>query len=188
MSIYPTVFKPTNDIEVSVDHGPRYFAQMLFDLMNEIEGPWKSDQDKENSEVSNFIEGKFSLRLSRIFGHIERLFLVIQAAQMVGPNALQEMEALIAKDSDYLFWDPAAYQDWLDETDYGSLLSQQEIPDIAYYFLSEILSDLKLDLTESNDTPENIQLWNFKENRIALSPSDLTCQFGRLFELYVEKS
>ena len=187
MSIYPTVFRPINDIEVSAEQCPKHFTQLLLDLMNEIAGSWKSDQEKENSELSDFIEGKFSLRLSRIFGHIERLLLVIQAEQIVGPNALQEMEALIAKDNDYLFWDPAAYQDWLDESEYGSLLSQQELPGVAYYFLSEILSDLNMELTESNDNPENVKLWNFKENRIALSPSELTCQFGRLFELYVEK-
>jgi hypothetical protein len=188
MSIYPTVFKPANNIEVSAEQSPRYFAQLLFDLVNEIEGPWKDDQETENSEIIDFVEGRVSLKLSRIFGHIERLLLIVQAAQMVGPNALQEMEVLIAKDNDYLFWDPAAYQDWLDESEYGSLLSQQELPGVAYYFLSEILSDLNMELTESNDNPENVQLWNFKENRIALSPSELTCQFGRLFELYVEKS
>jgi hypothetical protein len=189
MSVYPTVFKPSNDVEVSASECPEHFVEFLFDLMNHNDGSWKKDQGNENAELEGFIGGKISLRVSSIFGHVERLFIVIQAAQIVGPDALQEMEDLIAKHEDaYMSWDPAAYQDWLDESEYGSLLSLQELPGIACHFLNQIIQKLELNLFEcERDSPEE-QLYDFKEHYIHLSPSDITNQFGKLFEIYLQKT
>jgi hypothetical protein len=99
------------------------------------------------------------------------------------------MEDLIAKHDDaYMSWDPAAYQDWLDESEYGSLLSLQELPGIAYHFLNQIIQKLELNLSEfDKDSPQE-QLYDFKEHYIHLSPSDITNQFGKLFEIYLQKT
>ena len=189
MSAYPTVFKPTNDIQVSASECPEHFVEFLFDLLNHIDGSWKKDQNNENVELSSFIEEKISLRISSIFGHVERLLMVIQASQIVGSDALQEMEDLIAKHEDaYMSWDPAAYQDWLDESEYGSLLSLQELPGIAHHFLNQIIQKLELNLSEfDKDSPQE-QLYDFKEHYIHLSPSDITIQFGTLFEIHLQKT
>ena len=189
MSAYPTVFKPSNDFEVSASECPEHFVEFLFDLMRHDDNSWKKDKGNENVELGGFIGGKISLRVSSIFGHVERLLMVIQASQIVGSNALQEMEELIAKQDDaYMSWDPAAYQDWLDESEYGSLLSLQELPGIAHHFLNQIIQKLELNLSEfDKDSPQE-QLYDFKEHYIHLSPSDITIQFGTLFEIYLQKT
>ncbi len=189
MSVYPSVFKPTNDIQVSASECPEHFVEFLFDLLNHIDSSWKKDQDNENLELSRFIGEKISLRVSSIFGHVERLLMVIQASQIVGSNVLKEMEELIAKHDDaYMSWDPAAYQDWLDDSEYGSLLSLQELPGIANHFLNQIIQKLDLELSECDKDSFEEQLYDFKERYIHLSPSDITKQFGRLFEIYLQKT
>ena len=189
MSVYPTVFKPSNDVEVSASECPEHFVEFLFDLMRHDDNSWEKNQDNENVELGGFIGGKISLRVSSIFGHVERLLIVIQSSQIVGLDALQEMEDLIAKHEEaYMSWDPAAYQDWLDESEYGSLLSLQELPGIAYHFLNQIIQKLELNLSEfDKDSPQE-QLYDFKEHYIHLSPSDITNQFGKLFEIYLQKT
>ena len=189
MSAYPTVFKPSNDFEVSASEFPEHFVEFLFDLMRHDDNSWEKNQDNENVELGGFIGGKISLRVSSIFGHVERLLIVIQSSQIVGLDALQEMEDLISKHDDaYMSWDPAAYQDWLDESEYGSLLSLQELPGIAHHFLNQIIQKLELNLSEfDKDSPQE-QLYDFKEHYIHLSPSDITIQFGTLFEIYLQKT
>lgn len=191
MSNYPTVFKPSNDIEIFSFECPEYFGRFLDDLMNEIDGTWKEEQKIENSELSGFIEGKNSLSISRIFGHVERLLMVLQAAQLVGPNAMNEMEEFFASGDAAMpegaFWDPAAYSGWLDDSNYGSLLSQQDLPDIAINLLVEIIDYIGLELNEDDEDALNVELYHFHENHIPLSPSDITCQFGRLLIKYLNK-
>jgi hypothetical protein len=191
MSDFPTYFRPKNDIAVSITQCPRYFAQFLFGLMDEIEDSWKKDQEKDNLELMNFLERRITLNVSNIFGHLERLLTGIQAGQIVGPNALQENEDYFATQNhsnpDLVSWDPAAYSVYLSETEHGYLLFEQELPIMTHHFLVEILSDLNLTLIRLDDNSENAELWDFKENHIGLHPEFLTCQFGRLFEMYLEK-
>ena len=183
MTAYPTVFKPTNDIQVSASECPEHFVGFLFDLSNHIDGSWKKDQNNENVELSRFIEEKISLRISSIFGHVERLLMVIQSSQMVGSDALQEMEDLIAKHEDaYMSWDPAAYQDWLDESEYGSLLSLQELPAAANLYLTKIISEIRQDLIQSQEGTLDSDLYHFTQGYAHYSPEVITLHMGRLFE------
>ena len=191
MSNYPTVFKPSIDIEVFASQCPKRFGQFLHDLINQIDGTWKKDQEVENLELSGFIEGLNSLSVSRIFGHVERLLMVLQAAQMVGPNAMEDMEEFMASGNaaipDDAFWDPAAYSGWLEDSNYGSLLFQQDLPDIAFNLLIEITDAIDLELTEDDADALNVELYHFHENHIPLAPSEITGQFGRLFVKYLSK-
>jgi hypothetical protein len=183
MSAYPTVFKPSNDVEVSASECPEHFVEFLFDLMRHDDNSWKKDQDNENLELGGFIGGKISLRVSSIFGHVERLLIVIQASQIVGSDALQEMEDLIAKHDDaYMSWDPAAYQDWLDESEYGSLLSLQELPAAANLYLTKIISEIRQDLIQSQEGTLDSDLYHFSQGYAHYSPEVITLHMGRLFE------
>jgi len=183
MSTYPTVFKPSNDDEVSASECPEHFVEFLSDLMNHNDGSWKKDQENENVELAGFIGEKVSLRVSSIFGHVERLLIVIQASQIVGPDALQEMEDLIAKHEDaYMSWDPAAYQDWLDESEYGSLLSLQELPDTARLYLTKIISVIRQDLLQSKEGTLDSDLYHFSQGYAHYSPAVITLHMGRLFQ------
>ena len=183
MSVYPTVFKTSNDVEVSASECPEHFVEFLFDLLNHIDGSWKKDQNNENVELSSFIEEKISLRISSIFGHVERLLIVIQSSQIVGPDALKEMEELISKHDDaYMSWDPAAYQDWLDESEYGSLLSLQELPVAANLFLTKIISEIRQDLIQSEEGTLDSDLYHFSQGYAHYSPEVITLHMGRLFE------
>jgi hypothetical protein len=173
---YQSAFLPLNDLEVSAEQCPAHFVQLLNDLMNFGEGAWKVDQEIANLELDNFIEEKINLRISSIFGHVERLLKVVQAFNIVGPNIVEEIELSIAKDDDYIFWDPAAYGVWLDESEYGSLLSLQELPEIAYHFMVKAIEKLKLSPSASDP------VYEFKEGYLHLSPSDITKQFGRLLK------
>ena len=162
MSDFPTFFRPKNDITVSITQCPRYFAQFLVGLMDEIDDSRKKDQEIDNLELMNFLEQRISLNVSNIFGHLERLLFVIQAGQIVGPNALQEVTEYMASEPlDQKvpgFWDPTAYQDWLDESEFGYLLFLQDLPNMTHYFLTEILVDLNLTLTGRDDNSENVEL------------------------------
>jgi hypothetical protein len=117
--------------------------------------------------------------------------MVLQAAQLVGPNAMNEMEEFFASGDaaipEEAFWDPAAYSGWLDDSNYGSLLSQQDLPDIAINLLVEIIDYIGLVLSEDDKDALNVELYHFHKNHIPLSPSDITCQFGRLLIKYLNK-
>ena len=117
--------------------------------------------------------------------------MVLQAAQMVGPNAMEDMEEFMASGHaaipDDAFWDPAAYSGWLEDSNYGSLLFQQDLPDIAFNLLIEITDAIDLELTEDDADALNVELYHFHENHIPLAPSEITGQFGRLFVKYLSK-
>jgi hypothetical protein len=167
---------------VSAGQCPAHFVQLLHDLMNFVEGAWKVDQEKANVELDNFIKDKINLRISSIFEHVERLLKVVQGSRMVGPNIVEEIELSIAKGEEIWNWDPTAYQDWLDESEYGSLLSLQDLPEIANSFVTEAVEALKLSLSNSDADPINLELYEFKKRHAYLSLCDITKQFGRLFE------
>jgi hypothetical protein len=178
---------------------PPHFTDFLRELVEIVNGSTDTDAEKDK-ELVDFVSGTIDLSLSEILSHIERLLLLVQKWGMAGIKNWLELlekggEAAVHADIELairegrapadMFFDWAAWGQGVDESEFGRLLSIQDLPDSALAFFCNTIDISGFQIDPDLDGQPDYELGLFLESISYLEPAGITAQIARLLKEHI---
>jgi hypothetical protein len=166
-----------------------------------IDGSADANAEKDR-ELGDFTSGIINLDLREILSHAERLFSVIQKWRMVGEqNTVELLEksgiAAIHAETDrdiaaghlpsWAFFDLAAWEGAVEDSEYGRLLNIQDFPNSARLFIEDRIGDSNFQIDSDLEGQSDYELYLFMEGHTYLEPAAIIAQVKRLLEEYISE-
>lgn len=175
---------------------PPHFIQFLHELL-EMAGFTSVKAEMKNAEISNFAAGNLALHLGEILNYIDRSLFVIQKRGIDGvQDWLQLLQtggvAAIESDIDNairegrapadMFFDLAAWESEVEDSDYGRLLNIQDLPTSTRAFFENLIDPSKYEIDPDLEGQPDYALFLFLEGLTYFEPSEITSQVSRVFK------
>jgi hypothetical protein len=159
-----------------------------------IDGSADSDESKDR-ELVDFTSGRFNLDFFDALSHVERLLLVLQKWRMAGEQDTLEMirkEGVGAIHAEidrgiaaghlpsWAFFDLAAWEGAVEDSEYGRLLNIQDLPDSARSFIEERIGESEFQIDPEREGMPDYELYLFMEGHTYLEPTEVTAHITRL--------
>ena len=166
-----------------------------------IDGSVDANAEKDR-EIGDFTSGIIDLNLFGILSHTERLFSVIQKWRMAGERETAELLeksgiAAIHAETDrdiaaghlpsWAFFDLAAWEGAVKDSEYGRLLNIQDFPNSARSFIEDRIGDSNFQIDSDLEGQSDYELYLFMEGHTHLEPAAIIAQVKRLLEEYISE-
>lgn len=166
-----------------------------------IDGSVDANTEKDR-EIGDFTSGIIDLNLFGILSHTERLFSVIQKWRMAGERETAELLeksgiAAIHAETDrdiaaghlpsWAFFDLAAWEGAVEDSEYGRLLNIQDFPNSARLFIEDRIGDSIFQIDSNLEGQPDYELYLFMEGHTYLEPAAIIAQVKRLLEEYISE-
>jgi len=160
-----------------------------------------SDYDAEkDSEISDFADNRIALHFSIILSYMVIKLLDLQKQGMEGVSHWLELlqtggVSAVEADIDHaireghapadMFFDPAAWDDRVQDSEYGRLLSIHDLPVSAKAFFENSIDLSKYEIDPDLDGQPDYDLYLFLEGIICFEPTEIISQVARVFEKFM---
>jgi hypothetical protein len=160
-----------------------------------------SDYDAEkDSEINDFADGRIALHRPAILIYVLLKLLDLQKQGMEGVSHWRELlqtggVSAVEADIDHairegrapadMFFDLAAWEDHVQDSEYGRLLSIDDLPVSAKAFFENLIDLSKYEIDPDLDGQPDYDLYLFLEGIVCFEPTEIITQVARVFEKLV---